>query len=129
MYDGTKIIPGILLFMIVISFPVWYDRLNGSAVIPDPEVKTESKYCVMPKEYMRSNHMVLLDEWRDSVIRDGDRSKVFAGIIKYDKSLSNSCMKCHNNKKNFCDRCHERLSVNPTCWDCHNLPEESAHAN
>jgi hypothetical protein len=38
-------------------------------------------------------------------------------------------MKCHNNKKNFCDRCHERLSVNPTCWDCHNLPEESAHAN
>lgn len=129
MYDGMKIIPGILLFVILLSFPVWYDRLNGSPEISEPELLSGKKYCVMPKGYMRANHMVLLNEWRDTVIRDGNRSKVTSGNDTYDKSLSKSCMKCHSNKTNFCDRCHGRLNVNPACWDCHNPPEESTHAN
>jgi hypothetical protein len=34
-------------------------------------------------------------------------------------SLSNTCLDCHSNKAEFCDRCHNYASVSPYCWDCH----------
>ena len=37
----------------------------------------------------------------------------------YNMSLSNTCMDCHDNKAEFCDRCHDYASVRPYCWDCH----------
>jgi hypothetical protein len=33
-------------------------------------------------------------------------------------------MDCHSDKTKFCDQCHNYLSVNPYCWDCHIAPEE-----
>ena len=37
----------------------------------------------------------------------------------YNMSLSNTCMDCHSNKADFCDRCHDYASVQPYCWSCH----------
>jgi len=74
---------------------------------------------------MRSSHMVLINEWRDEVIRTGNRTKVTVQGKEYDKSLMLGCMKCHINKKKFCDECHLYTSVNPYCWDCHFLPKET----
>ena len=34
-------------------------------------------------------------------------------------SLQNECMRCHSNKKKFCDECHNYMAVKPYCWDCH----------
>jgi hypothetical protein len=42
---------------------------------------------------------------------------------QYDMSLQNTCMKCHQNKAAFCDRCHNYVGVNPSCWGCHVEPK------
>ena len=38
---------------------------------------------------------------------------------EFEMSLSNTCIECHDNKAEFCDRCHNYASVRPYCWDCH----------
>ena len=37
-------------------------------------------------------------------------------------SLSNTCLDCHSNKADFCDKCHNYASVRPYCWDCPSEP-------
>jgi len=39
--------------------------------------------------------------------------------VEFDMSLSNTCLSCHTNKAEFCDKCHGYASVDPYCWDCH----------
>ena len=67
--------------------------------------------------------MVLLNEWRDDVLRDGDRVAVTVDGKEYRKGLQMACMECHTNKEKFCDSCHEYTSVKPYCWDCHLTPD------
>ena len=116
----------IVVFVAVMLSPVWMG-MAGKADTPKPEItkelKAEGKKCVRSASWMRANHMQLLDEWRDEVVRDSDRDDVYMGIHT-DKSLSRTCMKCHDNKKNFCDRCHAYASVEPFCWTCHVEPKE-----
>jgi len=76
---------------------------------------------------MRANHMSLLDEWRDSVVRDADRLYKGTNGKSFDMSLSTgeeSCLGCHVDKEKFCDRCHTYASVAPYCWECHTNPKE-----
>ena len=70
--------------------------------------------------------MVLLNEWRDDILReDGARIGKTANGTEYVRSLQNGCMKCHSDKKKFCDTCHSYASVKPYCWDCHLQPKEA----
>jgi hypothetical protein len=73
---------------------------------------------------MKANHMDLLNEWRDLVVRDGKRIYDSFDGKEYIMSLSNTCMDCHSNKSEFCDSCHDYSGVIPYCWDCHVEPEE-----
>ncbi len=124
MYDGGKIIPGLIIFVLFITFPIWYNRGNAGTV-PQPELPKNYKQCVLPDADMRAEHMQLLNRWRDQVLRTGDRSfDVKIGDTMYQKSLMNTCMQCHTSKKKFCDRCHTYASVKPYCWDCHVAPVE-----
>ncbi len=124
MYDGGKIIPGLIIFVLFITFPIWYNRGNAGTV-PQPELPKNYKQCVLPDADMRAEHMQLLNRWRDLVLRTGDRSfDVKIGDTMYQKSLMNTCMQCHTSKKKFCDRCHTYASVKPYCWDCHVAPVE-----
>jgi hypothetical protein len=75
---------------------------------------------------MRDIHMSLLNEWRDDVLRDGNRVSVTVNGKEYRKGLQMACMQCHSNKEKFCDTCHEYASVKPYCWDCHLSPAEAA---
>lgn len=126
MYDSGKIITGILVFLILFTFPVWYNITSGDPsgvpdlVLPQGEGKTE---CVKSASYMRTLHMDLLNEWRDEVVRDGGRFVVTASGQKHEMSLSNTCIDCHSNKSEFCDQCHNYLAVSPYCWECHVEPE------
>jgi hypothetical protein len=44
---------------------------------------------------------------------------------QFNMSLSNTCLGCHEaGKKEFCDKCHGYLAVQPSCWDCHFDPTE-----
>lgn len=124
MYDGGKIITGLMIFVLFVTFPIWYN--HGDAVaVPKVELPGNSKQCVLPADEMRSEHMKLLNVWRDEVLRTGDRSfNVPIGDKMYQMSLMNTCMQCHTNKVKFCDTCHAYASVVPYCWDCHITPED-----
>ncbi len=129
MYDGGKIIPGLIVFVGLTVFPFVYNA-GQAAHKPDPKIDTPEiqkmtvKRCVESKEFMRGEHMQMLNDWRDSVLRDGDRTYVSNSGERYTMSLQNTCMKCHSNKKEFCDQCHNYAAVTPYCWTCHLEPKE-----
>lgn len=124
MYDGNKVIAGLIIFVVLMIFPIWYN--HGSAgTLPKLEKPEGVKECVKPIQYMRTTHMQLLNEWRDQVLRDGDRQKIPVEGVEYERSLMMGCLKCHSDKKKFCDQCHTYASVKPYCWDCHYVPKET----
>lgn len=128
MNDKYKIYTGILVFLAILTFPFWYN-LGESA--PAPEITLSGKAqaageCVRSTEYMKTQHMKLLDEWRDSVVREGKRIYVNSSGKEFKMSLTDTCLDCHTEKAEFCDRCHDYASVAPYCWDCHIDPKESA---
>ncbi len=134
LYGGGKIFIGLAIFVAFAAFPFYYNigKVNAK---PDPKTDTPTiqegvakngkKQCVESKEFMRTEHMQLLNNWRDSVVRDGNRGYLGDdGTVRFNMSLQNSCMKCHSSKKKFCDECHTYMAVKPYCWDCHVAPKE-----
>ncbi len=126
LYHGDMIIPGLVIFILLLVSPVVYNVAGGKAMeVPEPEIITPDEKCVESAEYMRRAHMDLLNEWRDRVVRDGVRTYEASDGRQYEMSLSRTCMTCHSNKADFCDRCHDYLAVDPYCWDCHVEPTEN----
>ncbi|MCP4677979.1 MAG: cytochrome C [Deltaproteobacteria bacterium] len=124
MYDGGKIITGIIIFIVLVLFPFWYTAASGQGGNrPDPETPKGEKSCVESKEYMSAWHMDMIDTWRDSVVRDGNRMYTAEDGTKYEMSLSKTCMKCHTDQEKFCNECHSYTGVEPYCWDCHVTPK------
>ena len=124
MYDSGKIIFGLIIFLICATAPIWYTAASGeTSKAPEPKIITGEKQCVEDTEFMRHDHMDLLNEWRDLVVRGGERAFTTVSGRKFEMSLSNTCMSCHSNKSEFCDECHNYVGVDPYCWDCHIEPE------
>ena len=124
MYDGGKIVAGLAAFVAVAALPFWHAAIAGRDAKPEPKIVTQEKQCVASKEVMRATHMDILDSWRETVVREGHRTYLASNGKAVTMSLSNTCMSCHPNKKEFCDRCHTYLAVSPYCWDCHVEPKE-----
>jgi len=123
MYDAGKIIPGLIVFIGLATVPVWYNAgTEESGDRPELTLPQNADKCVADLEFMRTDHMNLLNEWRDRVARDGERYVEIDGV-QTEMSLTNTCMGCHDDKAAFCDRCHDYLGVVPYCWDCHLTPE------
>jgi hypothetical protein len=121
MNDKKWIIAGLIIFAVVITFPFWFN-MGKAAPAPEPELTAKAKAakeCVRETEFMTTGHMQLLDEWRESVVREGKRVYVNSSGKEFTMSLSNTCLDCHSNKAEFCDRCHTYASADPYCWDCH----------
>jgi hypothetical protein len=125
MYDGGKIIAGLVVFVGLITFPIWSNLAKGETPVPQPKIVTQETACVAPTEYMRASHMALLNQWRDLVVREGNRVYVAFDGKEHVMSLTNTCLNCHSNKAEFCDQCHNYLGLSVYCWDCHLVPEES----
>jgi hypothetical protein len=131
MYNGGKIIIGLIIFVGLVTFPILYNGGKATAK-PDPKIDTpeilklpeSERKCVESKTVMTHGHMKLLYQWRDWVVRDGDTIYTNAEGKQYTMSLQNTCMKCHSNKSKFCDECHNYADVKPYCWDCHIAPKE-----
>ncbi len=137
LYDGGKIFIGLVIFAAIATLPFTYHIVMGQGTkAPDPKTDTPEivkyqqehngkKSCVEPREFMRAEHMVLINNWRDSVVRDYNRLYTSrATHEQFNMSLQNGCMSCHASKKKFCDECHNYMSVKPYCWDCHIQPQE-----
>jgi len=156
MYDGGKIIIGLVIGIGLLLSPFIYNA-GTAAKAPEPVLSEKAKQageCVDSKSYMRRWHMQLLDEWRNSAVRDGKRfyrPKKKAAEVSleqqlldqwrhfvsdgtrrfapkedkvYTMSLQLACMDCHSNKAKFCDECHNYMGVTPYCWECHIEPKE-----
>ncbi len=132
MYDKGKVLIGLAIFVIAALSIVGYNATMGDVDSfrtdgkPGPEKPVGHDKCVKETAYMQTSHMVLLNEWRDEVIREGKRELVeTVGGEMVEKSLQNGCMGCHISKVKFCDRCHDYTNVKPYCWDCHLAPVEA----
>ncbi|MDD5167272.1 MAG: sulfate reduction electron transfer complex DsrMKJOP subunit DsrJ [Syntrophales bacterium] len=129
LYDKRKIIAGIVIFMVVITFPFWFGH-GKKPVVPEPSLDTPAiaaltdKRCVEDTAFMRANHMKLIVSWRDQVVREGKRYYTNKNGQTIEASLTGTCLKCHSNKDQFCDRCHDYVGAKPTCWSCHIVPGE-----
>jgi hypothetical protein len=122
MSDKAVITSGVVVFLAVVSFPVWQPLVAASeTAAPELEYpKDESKKpCIEATEYMTANHMNLLDEWRDAVVREGHKTYTSSSGKKYEISLTQTCLSCHTDRDTFCTRCHDYADVDPECWDCH----------
>ncbi len=127
MYNKGTIIPGLIIFVLFVTFPIWFNRLTTASDLPKPELPPGGeKQCVMPADYMRANHMKLLNVWRDDVLRESQREPLEINGVQYTKGLQTACLECHSNKEKFCDSCHNYAAVAPYCWSCHLAPKEAA---
>ena len=126
MYDAGKIITGMIIFFGLISFPIWVSAASGNIdYAPDLNLPANEEQCVESAEYMRANHMDLLLDWREEVVRDGLRTYTATDGKEYVKSLTDTCLDCHSPKVEFCDQCHNYVGATPNCWNCHVDPEGS----
>lgn len=128
MRDRVWIYSGLAVFVAVLTCPFWYAlaRAHAASEAPRLVLPANAKQCVAPVAFMRAEHMRLLIDWREDVVRRDDRSFVAYNGKVYDKSLTRTCLGCHT-KQQFCDRCHAYTGVSgPYCWDCHNNPRSLA---
>lgn len=129
MNDKGKILGGLLIFIILLISPIWYNFGSGKAKTKPKLELTEkakkAKKCVMPTPFMRTQHMDLLNQWRDLVVREGKRIHTSPDGRKFTRSLTRTCLDCHSNKDKFCDQCHSYSAVDePVCWKCHVVEEK-----
>ncbi|WP_338823376.1 hypothetical protein MHOCP_15870 [Moorella humiferrea] len=128
MNDFRYILTGLIVFVVLVTLPFWA-RAGKAASLPTPSLDTPAiqalpqKECIEDTEYMRANHMKLLEDWRNQVVRDGKRTYVASNGKVYEMSLEKTCFQCHSNKTEFCDQCHNYLDVQPDCWTCHIEPK------
>jgi hypothetical protein len=126
MGDKGKILFGLSVFVILVTYPFW-SRLAASgdfdAARPTLEYPADETACVEDTPFMTANHMDLLNQWRDDLVRDGDPEYTSLATGKtYTRSLTKTCLGCHEDRDAFCTKCHDYADVHPTCWQCHTTP-------
>ncbi len=139
LYDFKYVALGLIIVIGLVFSPV---ILTHGKPVPPPDPKLDTpaiqklaekdRKCVMPTDWMRANHMQLLVDWRESVVRSkgigggpvDDRLFVNPEGKKYLASLSKTCLECHSNKTKFCDQCHNYVAVTPNCFGCHLTNEQ-----
>lgn len=125
MGDRGWILGGLVVFLGLVTFPVWYNLATG-ATPKRPELgrAAEPREPFGSVDEMRRSHMDLLMDWRDKVVRRQERRVVGLDGKAYSISLTGTCLGCHASKAEFCDRCHDYASVTLTCWGCHIDPKD-----
>lgn len=148
--DMPLIALGLMVFVALMLGATMANRGMGSfKKKPVLELPKHEKNCVRDTRFMRENHMKLLNDWRDQVVRDGVRKEKIprkdanGKIVKdangktvyqtIERSLSKTCLRCHDNPKAFCERCHVYAGVimpgtTLKCFHCHIMPNPKPKA-
>jgi hypothetical protein len=122
--DFWKVLVGLAIFVGFFTTPFWYMQVWGNPDDePEPEIDraVAGTECVLPLEEIRVRHMELIDDWRNEVVREGNRMREdLERAPRFpEKSLTNTCLGCHTDRVAFCDSCHNYVGEKPYCWDCH----------
>lgn len=124
MYISHKVIIGIVLGVALITLPFWLNMGQNhekrEVSLDTPVIQAmEEKKCIEDTDYMRANHMKLLAQWRDAIVRRGDTIYVASDGQEYVRCMQETCFYCHSNKEQFCDACHDYVGAQLNCWECH----------
>ena len=136
MGEKIWIFGGLAVFLVLVVSPIWYAlgiAKDAPGAPADLEMPQNSSQCVRDREYMIANHMTMLVDWRDQVVREADKEPIQINGADYPKSLTKCCMECHTSRATFCTRCHEYANVlqlapiqgtekllrGIRCWNCH----------
>lgn len=130
MQDAGKVIGGIIVFLALLSIPIWVTQAAGNAnevanPVVDPEVvndfmaenypddvadyesfiESNENYdgCIESTDYMRLNHMKLLMNWRQWSVRDDTKGDL--GVSTYTSEETGI---------------EWFMSLTETCLGCHN---------
>ena len=107
----------VIIPIVAIVFPILYS-VATCAFTPDDNFpfieKPDPKYksCVKETSYMRFHHCEYLLGVREDVVRYGKRGEVNL----------NKCRECHTSREQFCNKCHDAVSLTPDCFGCHYYP-------
>ncbi len=124
MADSGKIVLFLLVIVGATAAPIWYNAASGrGAARPKLTVGTTEKACILPVAEMRADHMQVLDDWRTRVVRGGEHVTRTSDGREVRMSLTGTCLGCHVQKTEFCDRCHDYAAVSLACFDCHQAPQ------
>lgn len=124
MFNKGWVIGGIIAFVAAAGFPFYWYSLGQGKPFPQLELPSKEKSCIESVEFMRANHMRLLDAWRIAVVRDDLLIYTAANGKQFEMNLHKTCMGCHRSRDRFCNQCHDYNDVVPPCWDCHVTPVE-----
>ncbi len=125
MYNRRLAVSLIAVSLALVTLPLWYQLIWGQGAGPPKlELPEGKERCIEPTSYMRAHHVDVLDMWKETVVREGQRTYRAGDGKEYIMSLTNTCLDCHKAKAKFCDRCHTYVRVSPPCWSCHNIPTE-----
>jgi hypothetical protein len=102
MYNRRYIVPGIVIFIAVVTLPFWANVTSKSFKRPAVVLPANEKECIEPKALMQAEHMRILNEWRDSALRNGKRTYVATDGKIWEVSLQNTCMKCLTSECSTC---------------------------
>jgi hypothetical protein len=118
MRDAGRVVGGIIVACAVAAVPVWFVAARGAKTVALPKALAGDQ-CIESREDMRKHHPALLAAWRERVVRNGDRVHDKADGRQVRISLTGTCLGCHGNAAQFCDKCHARAAVTVSCWGCH----------
>ena len=96
-YDRNKVLAGLAIFLILVTLPLW-KNLGKAVPAPQPSLETpviqklaqKDRKCVEPKDWIRANHMQMLVDWREEVVRNGPRDYTTSDWRNVLASLSNT---------------------------------------
>ena len=103
LYNAKAVTVGIVAFLVVCTSPFWAGFGSSDYTSPKVSLPKDAKECIEDTAFMKAEHMQLLNEWRDQALRQGNRVYVAKNGKKWNISLKNTCLKCHNEYEQFCD--------------------------
>ncbi len=140
MYDSGKIIPGLAVFVLLITFPIWYNNFIGDAgavqsakynTIAESHEAFEAMLQGMGIKFPNgARHSLSTQEMRATHMNVLQRIHTTAKNYvpgKDEKKPTMSCLTCHSGSAEqpleVCNKCHASASVKtPDCWSCHTKP-------
>jgi len=109
-------------FVVLLGLACGLFTLLANAVDGPVFPKGKGDSCVAETDYMRANHMDLLNHQRDETVLDGVRENPFSlvGCVECHASAdSNGDMQRVDAPGQFCQSCHTYAAVKIDCFGCH----------